>query len=96
MAEVWTATREEPSEHNDNPLIIFDVLNQETGETHEEQRCKSALPLMFAMGGCPSQMGVVLMMQPYPWRFLKANDQIYPDGPSIGIDDYHPIEQQKS
>ena len=93
MVEVWTATREEPTEHDDNPLIIFDVLNQETGETREEQRYKSALLLMLMMGGYSPQTGAALTMQPYPWRFLKADDQIYIDGPSIGVDNYHPIDK---
>ena len=94
MSEIWTAVREEPTEHDDNPLIIFEVLNKETGDMHEEQRYKSALPLMLALGGYPPQMGVLLMLQPFPWRFLKAGDQIYLDGPSIGVDNYHPIDQE--
>ena len=53
MAEIWTAVREEPAEQDDNPLVIFKVLDQETGETHEEQRYKSALPLMLVLSGYP-------------------------------------------
>ena len=95
MSEIWTAVREEPSKHDDDPFIIFNVLDEGTNETHEEQLYKSALPLMMELGSISPVMAFALMLHPYPWRFRKAGDFIYvDDDPSVGVGDYHPIDQE--
>jgi len=83
MNEIWTA--KEKKEDN----IIFDV--ESNGETKEVVIEKGALPQMFVEGGCHAMMGAMLAIQPLPWRFRKVNGQIYLDGPSVGVPNYHPI-----
>jgi hypothetical protein len=87
--EIWTAERIE--EKDGEEMIVFSVNDKSTGETREEQRYKSALPLLMTMGGYPPQMGIVLASQELPWRFHWTGNNIYIDGPSVGADDYHPI-----
>lgn len=89
--EIWTA-KEKTGEGADE-LIVFDVLDKETGRTRREERFTSALPLMMELGGTGAAMGMVLTMQPLPWRFKKeSNGHIYIDGKSVGGDEsYHPI-----
>ena len=95
MSEIWTAVREEPTEHDDDPFIVFEVLDKGTGETREEQLYKSALPLMMELGSISPVMAFALMLYPYPWHFRKAGDFIYvDDDPSVGVGDYHPIDQE--
>jgi len=86
MLEVWTA------ESKTDDLITFSVRDETTGETRTEERYSQALPLMFAMGGYPTIIGVMMSMQELPWRFRKDGDSIYIDGPPVGVDDYHPIK----
>jgi hypothetical protein len=86
MSEIWTAKEEKDG------LIIFDVTDEETHQVRQEQRDKSAIPLMFALGGYPPQMGVLMQLQTLPWRFRKVGDNIYLDDTSISVDDYHPID----
>lgn len=86
MSEIWTAV----SEKDDK--ITFEVKDESTGKIRKEERYKKALPLMMEMGGYPSVVGKTLTMQKLPWRFRKQSDNIYLDGPSIGVDSYHPID----
>jgi len=86
MSEIWTAKEEK------DDLIIFEVKDEETGKVRAEQRYKEALSLMFALGGYSSQIGAVMSIQPLPWRFRKRGDNIYIDGSSVGLDEYHPID----
>jgi hypothetical protein len=92
MSEVWTA--QEYREVDGNDSIVFDVLDEDTGEHREEIRYKAGLPLMFVTGGYPPQMGALMIMQPLPWRFRKNRGHIYLDGPSVGVPDYHPIDKE--
>jgi hypothetical protein len=85
MSEIWTA-----KEKSDG-LIVFEVKNEQTGQVHQEKRREDALPLMFGLGGYPPMMGFFMAGQELPWRFRKSGDNIYIDGPSIGVDGYHPI-----
>jgi len=85
MSEIWTAKEEKDG------LIIFDVLDEETQEVRQEQRYKEAIPLMLSLGGYPGPMCMLMKLQPLPWRFRKVGEDIYLDGPSIGVNDYHPI-----
>lgn len=90
MSEIWTADREETKDGKE--LIVFRVTDEETGQEREERRYREAIPLMLALGGYPPAMGVLMMIQPLPWRFRKIGDTIYLDGPSIGANDYYPID----
>ena len=92
MSEIWTAVKEK--DQDGKPMIIFTVENEETGTTREEQRYKEAIPLMMMLGGYPTSMGALMQMQPLPWRFRKNGSNIYLDGPSIGVDNYHPIDKE--
>ena len=92
MSEIWTAQEERLVDSKDS--IVFDVLDEATGEHREEIRYKTALPFMLLTGGYPAQMGVLLAMQPLPWRFRKHGEHIYLDGPSIGVPGYHPITEE--
>ena len=85
MSEIWTASEEQDG------LIIFDVLDEETQEVRQEQRYKEAIPLMLSLGGYSGPMCVLMQNYPLPWRFRKVGEHIYLDGPSIGVDNYHPI-----
>ena len=90
MSEIWTA--KEKVNEDGKELIIFDVLDEMTGKTHQERRYTEAIPLMLALGGYPAVMGALMQIQELPWRFRKIdNGNIYLDGSSIGADDYHPI-----
>ena len=89
MSEIWTADREEIKDGE--VLIVFQVLDEQTGKEREERRYRDAIPLMLALGGYPPAMGAIMMIQPLPWRFRKDGDAIYIDGPSVGVDEYHPI-----
>ena len=90
MSEIWTAVKEEPSKHDDDPFIVFEVLDKGTGETREEQLYKSALPLMMELSSMSPVMAFALMMQPYPWCFRKAGDFIYvDDDPFVDVKDQH-------
>ena len=91
MTEIWTATRKEPSNDPDNQYIIFKVQDETTDDIREERRYEKALPMMMALGGYPPIMAGVLLMQDLPWRFRKVGENIYIDGPSIDVDNYHPI-----
>ena len=86
MSEIWTAKEER------NGLIIFEVRDEDTDETRTEQRRKDALPLMFTDGGYLPLVGEGMKLRPPPWRFRKIGERIYLDGPSIGVDEYHPID----
>lgn len=90
--EIWTA--KEKIGEGDNELIVFDVLDQETGKVREEKRYTAALPLMMELSGYPAFMGTILQDNPLTWRFKKAqNGQIYLEGKSTGGDDnYYPIK----
>lgn len=87
MSEIWKAVRKEESEQEDNPYIIFKVKDESTGEVREEQRYENALPLMMMLGGYPSMMASVMLMQPFPWRFRKVGDNIYISAPRRHTDD---------
>jgi len=85
MSEVWTAIAKEEG------MIVFHVLDEETRETRQEARPVEALPLMFSLAGYPEITGLYMQAQPLPRQFRKNGGHIYIDGPSIGVDDYHPI-----
>ena len=91
ISEIWTAVRKEESGERDNPYIIFEVKDESVGETREEKRYESALPLMMQLGGYPPAIAAMILMKPFPWRFRKTGNNIYLDGPSMGIEGYHPI-----
>ena len=93
MSEIWTAVRKEGSEQEDNPYVVFEVKDEGTGEARIEKRYENALPLLMTLGGYPSVMAAVLLMMPFPWRFRKAGNHIYIDGPSVGVEGYHPITE---
>ena len=84
-SEIWTAVEV------DDEMVTFTVIDGASERT--EKRYKDALPLMFALGGYPPVIGVTMAMQPAGWRFRKNGDNIYLDGPSVGVDNYHPIDQ---
>ena len=86
MSEIWTAKEETDDK------IIFEIKDEETQQVRREERYKQALPLMFELGGYPSQIGLIMLMKPLPWRFRKTGEHIYIDGPSVGVADYHPID----
>lgn len=92
-SEIWTA-KEKTGEGADE-IIVFDVLDKETGQIRREERYTAALPLMMEQGGYPALMGIMLQANPLPWRFTKAwNGQIYLEGKSTGGDEsYHPIKE---
>jgi len=90
MSEIWTAKEQIIEE--DKEFIVFEIKDEQTGTTREERKYKDALPLMFVLGGYPSQVGLLMTTQELPWHFRKVNDQIYLDGPSIGVEGYHPID----
>lgn len=93
MSEIWTAYEE--VEEDGKQLIIFKVVDERTEQKREERRYKKALPLMLSLGGYSSQVGFSLINQELPWRFRKIeNGQIYLDGPSIGVEGYHPIDNE--
>lgn len=83
--EIWTAVRKEESE------IVFEVKSEGTDEVRIEKRYEGALPLMLTLGGYPSVVAAVLLTRPFPWRFRKVGDQIFIDGPSVGVEGYYPI-----
>lgn len=85
MSEIWTATEEKEN------MIIFEVKDEQTQKVRQEQRYKDAIPTMLILGGYPPPMGILMASQPLPWRFRKVGDNIYLDGPSIGVENYHPI-----
>src|SRR3990172_1414406 len=87
ITEIWTAKEER------NEMIVFEVKDETTGQVRTEERYKAGLPLMFSAGGYPAQMGFILSETKLPWRFRKVGTNIYIDGPSIGVDDYHPIDK---
>lgn len=86
MSEIWTAKEEK------DDMIIFEVEDEQTEKVRREERYKDALPLMFALGNYPPQMGALMAAMPLPWRFRKVGDDIYIDGPSINVENYHPID----
>lgn len=89
MSEIWTAKEE--IKEDDGNLIIFQVIDEATGKEREERRYKEAIPLMFILSGYPEVIGIMMANADLPWRFRKSGEHIYIDGPSIGIDEYHPI-----
>jgi len=91
QTEIWTAVRKEGKD--DDEKIIFKVENKETQKMRIETRYTVAVPLMLALGGYPEAMGFLMMGQELPWRFRKMGENIYLDGPSIGVDDYHSIDK---
>lgn len=93
MSEIWIAKEKVVEE--DGELIVFEVKDEQTGQVREERRYKEVLLLMFTRGGYPSQVGVLRAKQELPWRFRKVNEDIYLDGPSIGVDGYHPIDEER-
>jgi len=91
-SEIWTAKEEIACERDGKPMIVFEVKDEATGEVRTDRKYKDALPLMFMLGGYSAQIGILLELQPLPWRFRKIGEHIYLDGPSIGDPTYHPID----
>ena len=91
MSEIWTA--KEKTEIDGKPMLIFEVTDEATGQTRQERRYMEAIPLMFVLGGYPEAVGRLMQTWDLPWRFRKTGDQIYIDGPSIEVPDYHPIDK---
>lgn len=87
MSKIWTAER---SDGGDN--FTFEVLDEKTGEKHAQKLTKEGVALKFALGGYPPIVAIVTMLAELPWRFRETDGQIYLDGPSVGVDDYHSID----
>lgn len=63
MSEIWTADREETKDGK--VLIVFQVLDEQTGKEREERRYRDDIPLMLALGGYPPAMGAIIAIRPW-------------------------------
>lgn len=88
MSEIWTTIE------TTDDKILFEVEDEQTGQTRQEECPLAELPEMLKRGGTHPAMALPLMIQDTPWRFRKVGENIYLDGPSIGADRYHPIDKE--